>query len=139
MHTIEITITKEDLARVELYSGQSMNEAVLDADKPQGFTVTSEDGATVTNFKVPDALRKMVYRLPDEQRHLVICYLAAEKLRALPGDTLVRRVAFHAEDLGYEGLHETRDVLTGLQYLPVKAEILRGYLLNILAAYTKSS
>lgn len=41
MHTIAITITKEDLARVELYSGQSMNEAVLDADKPQGFTVTS--------------------------------------------------------------------------------------------------
>lgn len=133
----EIAITAEDLARVELDSGQPMNRAVLDGDKPQGFTVTSEDGATVTHFTVPSFLRTPVYRFPDEQRHLAVLYLAAEKLRNLPRDTPVNRVAFQAEELGYSGLNESNDVLPELKTHPVKAWELRGHLLNIIAAYTE--
>lgn len=133
----EITITVEDLARVELDSVERMNETVLDGDKPQGFTVTSENGATVTHFTVPTFLRTLVYRLPDEQRHLAILYLAAEKLRNLPGDTRIHRVALPAEELGYIGLDESNDVLPELKTHPVKAWKLRDHLLNIVAAYTE--
>ena len=133
----EITITAEDLARVELDSGECMDKAVLEGDKPQGFTITSEDGATVTHFTVPGFLRTLVYRLPDEQRHLVILYLAAEKLRNLPSDTPIHRVTFQAENLGYAGFNESNDVLPELETHPVKARELRGHLLNIVTAYTE--
>ena len=133
----EITITVEDLARVELESGERMNKPVLDGDKPQGFTVTSEDGATVTRFTVPVFLRTLVYRLPDEQRHLAILYLAAEKLRNLPSDTLIHRVTFRSEDLGYASFYKSNDVLPELKTNPVKAWELRDRLLNIIAAYTE--
>ena len=133
----EITITAEDLKRVELDSGERMNNTVLDGDKPQGFTVTSEDGATVTRFTIPGFLRTLVYRLPDEQRHLAILYLTAEKLRNLPSDTQIHRVTFQAEELGYSGLNESNDVLPELKTHPVKAWELRGHLLNIIAAYTE--
>lgn len=133
----EITITVEDLARVELESGERMNKTVLDSDKPQGFTVTSEDGATVNRFTIPGFLRTLVYRLPDEQRHLAILYIAAEKLRNLPSDTPIHRVAFQAEELGYSGFNESNDMLPELKVNPVKAWELRGHLLNIVAAYTE--
>lgn len=133
----EITITAEDLARVELDSGERMNKAVLDGDKPQGFTVTSEDGATVTRFTIPGPLRTLVYRLPDEQRHLAILYLAAEKLRNLPSDTPIHRVSFREEELGYAGFNKSNDVLPELKTHPVKARELRDHLLNIITAYTE--
>ena len=135
----EITITAEDLARVELDSGEHMNKAVLDGDKPQGFTVTSEDGNKVTHFTVPELLRTLVYRLPDEQRHLAILYLAAEKLRNLPSDATIHRVAFQAEAVGYGALREgdSNDVFPELETHPVKARELRDRLLNIVAAYTE--
>jgi hypothetical protein len=133
----EIRITAEDLARVELDSGERMDKVVLDGDKPQGFTVTSEDGATVAHFTVPSSLRTIVYRLPDEQRHLAVLYLAAEKLRNLPSDTLVHRVAFQSEELGYSGFNGSNDVLLDFKTNPVKAWELRGHLLNIVAAYTE--
>ena len=133
----EITLTAGDLARVELDSGERMNKPVLDGDKPQGFTVTSENGATVTHFTVPTFLRTLVYRLPDEQRHLAILYLAAEKLRNLPSDTQIHRVAFQAEELGYLGLNESNDALPELKTHPLKARKLRDHLLNIVTAYTE--
>ena len=135
----EIRITAEDLARVELESRERMNKAVLDGDKPQGFTVTSEDGLTVRRFTVPAFLRTLVYRLPDEQRHLAILYLAAEKLRKLPSDTPIHRVTFHAETVGYGALREedSNDVLPELNIHPVKAWELRDRLLGIVAAYTE--
>lgn len=135
----EILITAEDLARVELDSGQSMDAPVLDIGKSQGFTVTSEDGVTVTHFTVPEFLRTLVYRLTDEQRHLAILYLAAEKLRNLPSDTLVHRVAFQAGVVGYGALREedSNDVLPELKAHPVKAWELRDRLLDIVAAYTE--
>lgn len=133
----EITITVEDLARVELESGERMNKTVLDGDKPQGFTVTSEDGATVTRFTIPGFLRTLVYRLPDEQRHLAILYLTAEKLRNLPSDTPIHRVTFQSEDLGYSSFYKSNDVLPELKTHPVKAWELRDRLLNIVVAYTE--
>jgi hypothetical protein len=133
----EIAITAEDLARVELDSGERMNKVVLDGDKPQGFTVTGEDGATVTHFTVPAFLRTLVYRLPDEQRHLAVLYLAAEKLRNLPKSTLIHRVTFRSEDLGYASFYKSNDVLPELKTHPVKAWELRDRLLNIIAAYTE--
>lgn len=135
----EITITAEDLARVELDSGECMDKAVLDGDKPQGFKVTSEDGATVTHFTVPGFLRTLVYRLPDEQRHLAVLYLAAEKLRNLPSDTLIHRVAFQAEAVGYGAPREedSNYVFPELKTHPVEARELRDRLLNIVAAYTE--
>jgi len=136
-HKTEITITAEDLERVELDSGERMNKPVLDGDKPQGFTVTSEDDATVTHFTVPGFLRTLVYRLPDEQRHLAILYLAAEKLRNLPSDAPVHRVAFQAENLGYAGFNELNDMFPEIKTNPVKARELRGHLLNIIAVYTE--
>ena len=133
----EITITVEDLARVELESGEPMNKTVLDGDKPQGFAVTSEDGATVTRFTIPSFLRTLVYCLPDEQRYLAILYLTAEKLRNLPSDTPIHRVTFQAEELGYSDFDESNDVLPELKTYPVKAWELRGHLLNIITAYTE--
>ena len=133
----EITITAEDLARVELDSGEHMNQAVLDGDKPQGFTVTSEDGASVTCFTIPGFLRTLVYRLPDEQRHLAVLYITAEKLRNLPSDTKIHRVTFQAEELGYAGFNQSNDVLPELKNHPVKAGELRGHLMNIITAYTE--
>lgn len=133
----EIAITVEDLARVELESGERMKKTVLDGDKPQGFTVTSEDGATVTRFTVPAFLRTLVYSLPDEQRHLAVLYLAAEKLRNLPKGTLIHRVTFRSEDLGYASFYKSNDVLPELKTHPVKAWELRDRLLNIIAAYTE--
>nr|DAG03697.1 MAG TPA: hypothetical protein [Siphoviridae sp. ct6bU4] len=133
----EIAITAEDLARVELDSGERMNKVVLDGDKPQGFTVTGEDGSTVTRFTIPGFLRTLVYRLPDEQRHLAILYLASEKLRNLPSDTPIHRVTFQSEGLGYASFYKSNDVIPDLKTNPVKAWELRGHLLNIIAAYTE--
>lgn len=135
----EIRITAEDLARVEPDSGQRMDKSILLADEPQGFTVTSEDGNKVTHFTVPEFLRTLVYRLPDEQRHLAILYLAAEKLRNLPSDTPIHRVTFNAEAVGYGVLRkeDSNDVLPELKPRPVKACELRDRLLNIVAAYTE--
>lgn len=133
----EIEITAEDLKRVELDSGERMNKVVLNGDKPQGFTVTSEDDATVTHFTVPGFLRTLVYSLPDEQRHLAILYLAAEKLRNLPSNTPIHRVTFQADELGYSGFNELNEVLPELKTHPIKAGELRDRLLNIIAAYTE--
>lgn len=135
----EINLTYGDLARVELDGWQSMDGAVLDPAKPQGFTITGEDGTTVTRFDIPNCLRALVYQLPDEQRHLAIMYLAAEKLRELPRDTPIHRVSFQADAVGYVVTREedSNDVLPELETHPVKAGELRDRLLNIVAAYTE--
>lgn len=135
----KIIITSEDLARVELDSEQRIDETILLANEPQGFTVTSEDGNKVTHFTVPELLRTTVYNLPDEQRYLAILYLAAEKLRNLPSDTTIHQVAFQAEAVGYGALREedSNDVFPELKTHPVEARELRDRLLNIVAAYTE--
>lgn len=134
----KIHITAEDLARVELDSGQSMDGAVLNPATPQGFTITSENGTTVTRFTIPELLRTSVYSLPDEQRYLAILYLASEKLRKLPSDTPIHQVSFQAKAVGYGPLSEdSKYLFPELETHPVEAGELRDRLLNIVAAYTE--
>lgn len=134
----KIIITSEDLTRVELDGEQRMDETILLATEPQGFTVTSEEGNKVTHFTVPEFLRTTVYNLPDEQRHLAILYLSAEKLRELPSDTPIHRVTFQDKAVGYGPLSkDSKDLFPELETHPVEAGELRDRLLNIVAAYTE--
>lgn len=136
-HRTEINITKEDLERVKLDNGRSLRRAVAPRYEPKGFTITGEDGTT-THFTVPSFLNETIYQLPDEQRYLAMCYLASEKLQGIPGDTLVHRVTFPGEELGYSMFsgHSEKDLVPKLHKHPTKAGTLRDYFLNVLVAYT---
>lgn len=132
----KIILTHSDLERVELASGQPFDLALLDPDKPQGFTITSEDGESTKTYEIPGFLEQNVYLLPDEQRTLAMYALALEKLRALPNHELVNGITYPPEGLGYTQ-EDGNDLIPSLSKDPTDAGTVAKYLWNLLATYTK--
>ena len=132
----EINITSDDLERVELASGQPFDLALLDPDKPQGFTITSEDGETTKTYEIPDFLRQNVCRLPHEQRTLALYALALEKLHDLPHYELISGITYLSEGLS-QPQGDGNDLIPSLPKYPTGAGTLQKYLWNTLATYTK--
>lgn len=134
--TAKIRITKKDISKVSYDNGRHHWSRVMPEIEPQGFSITTRRG--VKHYTIPDYLSHSVYNANGEQRSIVYAALAWEKLKNIPGETLITGIEV-TRNAAHKSFHGKR----AIKYLdikpdnPVPENELRKQIASIVLATTK--